>query len=184
MFQKIRSTFVKDTAPGKMYPNNTILLGNPSYGGYKDAQTEEIIKYITEKVSNKYGRKLYVDYSFLRYYNGTSMNPFENFHYDSSHYDSDVIQIRALFNIYDRSDGYFTYVSECCKNGTRTFKTEENTMALIQANKLRHKYNYVKGERLVLVIDFVTSYRRGVYGSVWGTWDYIWDRMQKILTSF
>jgi len=185
VFKLLQSEYVnKNTPKGKMYPNNTTFLGNPKRGGYIDTNTEKIIEYIRNRLSESYGQTLYVDYAFLRYYNGSSLNPFENFHYDSSHYDSDVVQIRSLFNIYDKSDGTFTYESECCNNGTKTFYTEENTLALIQANKLRHKYNYIKGERLVLVVDLVSSYKRGIYGNVWGTWDYIWDRIQKSLTSF
>ena len=40
-------------------------------------------------------------------------------------------------------------------------------------------YKYHSGERLVFVVDMVTSKRRGVYRSVWVAW----DRIQQLATT-
>jgi hypothetical protein len=127
-----------------------------------------------------------VDYAFLRYYNGKAPNPFEFYHLDSKHYDYNTTQIRAVINLYDKSvEGEFCYKSKCCEDGKiYCNNTKPNTLTLIQANKLIHKYEYKGGERLIYVIDFTTSYKRGLYGSVWGGWDFVWDRIQKFATSF
>lgn len=180
---RMRAHYVDETKSGYMYPDNTKILGNPRRGGYSDSNTERIVNMIKNKIQKEYKRPLFVDYAFLRYYNGRSFNPFEYYHYDSSHYNTDVVQIRVLINLYDRSDGYFSYISKCCKRGEIKKKTREGSVSIIQANKLKHNYRYDNGERLVLVVDLVTSYDRGVYGSVWGTWDYVWDRVQKLITS-
>lgn len=182
-FDRIRDHFVKSSSP--MYNTNTIILGNPRGKTLTNVDNLEIVNFFTEKVEKLIGKKLYVDYAFLRYYDGKAVNPFEFYHLDSKHYNHKSTQIRALFNIYDKSEeGTFCYKSKCCENGKEyCMRTQENTLTFIQANKLVHKYEYKGGERLVFVIDFTTSYERGLYGSVWGFWDFVWDRIQKSVTS-
>jgi hypothetical protein len=182
-FDYIKKTYVKETFP--MYPDNTYIIGNEQKKTFQE-EDHAIVKMVKEKVEKIVQEPLFVDYAFLRYYNGKAPNPFEFFHLDSKHFDHDVIQIRTVINLYDKSvNGTFCYKSKCCAKG-KTFcnQTKPNSLTLIQANKLRHKFEYSGGERLIYVIDFTTSYKRGLYGSVWGSWDYIWDRMQKWLTSF
>jgi hypothetical protein len=171
-FGAIQDEFVRGRTPGKMYPNNTTFVSDSPF-----------VRLLIDKVSEAYGKEMHLDYAFLRYYDGKALNPFENMHFDSLHYNHDVVQVRALLNVYDRSKGHFSYESRCCDRGQVTLKTEENTLTLIQANKLKHKYKYQSGERLVFVVDMVTSKHRGVYGSVWAAWDYIWDRLQKLATT-
>jgi hypothetical protein len=182
-FNSIKRRYVKDAYP--MYPDNTFLLGNERKKtiGHDDSKIVALIK---EKVEKIVGVPLYVDYAFLRYYNGKAPNPFEFFHLDSKHYDHDTTQIRCVVNLYDETEqGVFSYKCMCCNQGKIfSIKTKVNTLTLIQANKLIHKYEYKGGERLIYVIDFTTSYKRGLYGSVWGLWDFFWDRIQKKLTSF
>ena len=91
---------------------------------------------------------------------------------------------QQTLNLYDRSNGTFTYESRCCNKGTIEKSTKENTLSIIQANKLKHSYRYTGGERIVLVVDLVTSKRKGLHGIVWGTFDFFWDRIQKFITSF
>lgn len=176
-FKKYQTKFVKD------YDNNTIFLGNPNTWGYKDKETQELIENIQRKIEKGMNKKLNINYCFIRYYEEGSFNPFEAFHLDSLHYNLNVEQIRALINLSDQSDGYFSYNSKCCEKKNIKFKTKENSLVLIQANKLLHKYEYIRGKRCVLVIDFIDSKKKGPYGYFWGTWDYCWDRIQKRLTT-
>ena len=182
-FKILQDRYVKPRYP--MYLDNTFILGNERRGTLVQ-EDRQIVHQIKERVERMVGQPLFVDYAFLRYYNGKSANPFEFYHVDSKHYDYDVTQIRSVVNVYDASvDGTFCYKSQCCNPGALVCnKTLPNSLVLIQANHLRHKFEYSGGERLIFVIDFTTSYKRGIYGSVWGSWDFVWDRIQKWLTSF
>jgi hypothetical protein len=167
----------------KKYHSNTIFLGNPNTWGYQDEETAELVDYLHKKIQHRYKKKLYIDYAFLRVYNDEAINPFENFHLDSHHYGMNVTQIRTILNLHDQSNGMFSYKSKCCRRKTKTIKTKENTLILIQANKLLHKYKFKKGSRCVLVVDFVDSKWKGLYGTFWGTFDFVWDRIQKMITT-
>lgn len=182
-FLYMKNKYVKKNFP--MYNTNTTILGNGQKNNFTKEDLE-IVNNIKAKIEIVVGKPLYIDYAFLRYYNGKAPNPFEFFHYDSKHFDYNTTQIRSVINLYDKSiEGEFCYKSKCCEKGKIYCNhTTPNTLTLIQANKLVHKYEYKGGERLIFVIDFTTSYNRGLYGSVWGGWDYVWDRMQKFMTSF
>ena len=168
----------------KKYDSNTIFLGNPNTWGYLDEDTQILVENIKHKVEKLYNKTLFINYAFLRFYNPNAVNPFENFHLDSLHFNYDVIQIRSIVNLFDESDGTFSYKSKCCDNSTKNIPTKENTLVLIQANKLLHKYKFNKGYRCVLVIDFVDSKSKGIHGYFWSSFDFCWDRIQKFITSF
>ena len=168
----------------KKYDSNTIFLGNPNTWGYLDEETKLLIENIKHKIEKVYNKKLFINYAFLRYYNPRAINPFENFHLDSLHFNYNVIQIRTIVNLFDESDGTFSYKSKCCNNNTKSIPTNENTLVLIQANKLLHKYKFKKGHRCVLIIDFIDSKSKGIHGYFWSGFDFCWDRIQKIITSF
>lgn len=176
-FQRIQQKFVKK------YKTNTIFLGNPNSWGYQDEETKEMVEKIKTKMESELNTKLYVNYAFLRVYNEDVINPFENYHLDSMHYGLDVTQIRCILNLYDKSNGSFSYYSKCCGDGEKEMKTTENSMVLIQANKLLHKYKFEKGYRVILVIDFIDGKNRGFHGLYWGGFDYVWDRIQKFITT-
>jgi hypothetical protein len=177
-FKKYQDKFVKK------YNSNTIFLGNPNTWGYQDEETKILIENFKKKIEKIYGKKLYINYAFLRVYNPNAINPFENYHLDSLHYNYNVTQIRALLNLQDKSNGTFSYKSKCCNNDEQSIKTKENTVVLIQANKLLHKYKFKNGYRCVLVVDLVDSKEKGIHGYFWGAFDFVWDRIQKALTSF
>jgi len=183
-FEQLAQRYVKESQY-PMYPDNTMILGNGQKKNFKP-EDKILLDQVQQKIETIVGQPLFVDYAFLRYYNGKAPNPFEFMHLDSKHYDSDTTQIRAVINLYDKSiEGEFCYESRCCNKGALYCNhTKPNTLTLIQANKLHHKYEYKGGERLIYVIDFTTSYKRGFYGSVWGSWDFVWDRIQKWITSF
>ena len=176
-FKKYQDKFLKK------YDSNTIFLGNPNTWGYKDKETKILIENLKKKIEKLHGKKLYINYAFLRVYNENSLNPFEEYHLDSLHYNYNVTQIRTILNLKDNTNGTFSYKSKCCNNDEQTIKTKENTIVLIQANKLLHKYKFNGGYRCVLVIDFIDSKEKGIYGLYWLTFDYVWDRIQKYITS-
>ena len=51
---------------------------------------------------------------------------------------------------------------------------KKNTLIGIEANELLHKVKIENGERLVLMVDVVNNNKRGICGTFFYTWDYIW----------
>ena len=177
-FNKYKKKFVKK------YNSNTIFIGNPNTWGYQDKETKQLVEHLQKKIEKLYKKKLYINYAFLRVYNEGAVNPFENYHLDSLHYNYNVVQIRTILNLNDNSNGTFSYKSKCCNKGENKIQTKENTLVLIQANKLLHKYRFKNGNRCVLVIDFMDSKTKGVHGYFWTAFDFVWDRIQKFITRF
>lgn len=102
------------------------------------------------------------------------MNPFENWHYDRKRYSYDSKQYRIVINLYDNSTSEFCYTLKCLNNKEECITTKKNTLIAIEANELHHKVKIENGERLVLMVDVVNNSTRGICGTFFSIWDYIW----------
>jgi len=89
---------------------------------------------------------------WIRYYfGGMKANYYENLHQDRKRYGSHVKQYRVLIPIYDTSDTRFTIAN----HGTIRF--EENMGVIIEAENCLHKVEIKTGERLLLIMDYITE---------------------------
>lgn len=119
---------------------------------------------------------------WMRYYDSKSKNPYEEYHYDRQRYCRSSKQVRVVIVLYDDSDSHFCYKLRCRdKDGSLSkdevcIPSEVGNWSVIYANKLFHAAKVRRGERLVLMADLVDDSTRGVCGTFFSIWDYIWLR--------
>lgn len=122
---------------------------------------------------------------WMRYYDSESKNPYEEYHYDRQRYCRNSKQVRVVIVLYDDSDSHFCYKVRCGDksedldngaplDGEVCIPSEVGNWSVIYANKLLHAAKVRKGERLVLMADLVDDSTRGVCGTFFSIWDYIW----------
>jgi hypothetical protein len=110
------------------------------------------------ELSKIVGEKLYpvnsldLQRCWLRYYyEGMKAQYYEHYHHDIKRYNSKIKQYRLVISLYDTSDTIFSI-----KNyGEFPFK--QNMAVFLEANNCLHKLNFTKGERFVLIMDFITK---------------------------
>ena len=114
---------------------------------------------------------------FRYYFEGMNAQYYENLHHDIKRYHSGVKQYRLVISLYDTSDTIFTV------EGYGDFAFKQNMGIFIEADNCLHKIKFTKGERFVLIMDFITEdcdslydhYQcRGVYGYFNWVRDSIW----------
>ena len=137
-------------------------------------------KKFLNKLSNIIGEKLYpvnsldLQRCWLRYYfEGMKAQYYENYHHDIKRYNSNIKQYRLIIPIYDNSNSKFTI------ENYGTFAFTQNMGVLIEADNCLHKVNFTKGERFLLIMDFITKDCDSLYGhySCRGTFGYyFWIR--------
>lgn len=89
---------------------------------------------------------------WLRYYfPEMKAQYYENFHHDIKRYRRDVKQYRLVVPIHDTSDTKFTI------DGHGTFAFEENMGVFLEADNCLHKVVFTEGERLLLIMDFISE---------------------------
>ena len=121
---------------------------------------------------------------WLRYYfEGMKAQYYENYHHDVKRYNSTMKQYRLVIPIYDTSDSKFTI------EGYGEFPFTQNMGVFLEADNCLHKVNFKKGERLLLIMDFITKDCDSLYNhySCRGTvgyynWvkDVIWRKISSI----
>lgn len=113
---------------------------------------------------------------WMRYYNSESKNPYEEYHYDRQRYCRLSKQVRIVIVLHDDSDSNFCYKLRCNMNKEVCIPSKVGNWSIIYANKLLHAAKVRQGERLVLMADLVDNSTRGVCGTFFSIWDYIWLR--------
>lgn len=89
---------------------------------------------------------------WIRYYfEGMKSQYYENYHHDIKRYGPHVKQYRIIIPIYDTSDTMFSI------DGYGTFPFKENMGVFLEASNCLHKVNFKKGERLLLIMDFINK---------------------------
>src|SRR5210317_2664976 len=89
---------------------------------------------------------------WIRYYfEGMKSQYYENYHHDIKRYGPHVKQYRLVIPIYDTSDTVFS-IEEYGK-----FSFKENMGVFLEANNCLHKVEFKKGERLLLIMDFINK---------------------------
>jgi hypothetical protein len=96
---------------------------------------------------------------WIRYYfEGMKAQYYENYHHDIKRYNSHMKQYRLVIPLYDTSNSIFTID----KFGEFPFK--QNMGVFLEAGNCLHKVNFTRGERLVLIMDFITRQCDNPYG--------------------
>jgi hypothetical protein len=115
-------------------------------------------KKFLDELSQLVGEQLYPVNSldlhrcWLRYYfEGMKAQYYENYHHDTKRYNSSIKQYRLVIPIYDTSDSKFTI------EGYGEFPFTQNMGVFLEANNCLHKINFKKGERFLLIMDFITK---------------------------
>ena len=115
-------------------------------------------KFFLSSLSKLLGEKLYpvnpldLQRCWLRYYfEGMKAQYYENYHHDIKRYDNSIKQYRLVIPIYDTSDSFFTI------KDYGTFKFTENMGVFLEADNCLHKVEFKKGERLLLIMDFINK---------------------------
>jgi hypothetical protein len=115
-------------------------------------------KKFLHELSNLVGEQLYpvnsldLQRCWLRYYfEGMKAQYYENYHHDIKRYNSTIKQYRLIIPIYDTSDSKFII-----KNYGE-FPFTQNMGVFLEADNCLHKVNFSKGERLLLIMDFITK---------------------------
>jgi hypothetical protein len=121
---------------------------------------------------------------WLRYYfEGMKAQYYENYHNDIKRYNSTMKQYRLIIPIYDTSDSKFTI------QDYGEFPFTQNMGVFLEADNCIHKVNFSKGERLLLIMDFITKdcdslYNhytcRGPFGYYNWVKDVIWRKISSI----
>jgi hypothetical protein len=141
-------------------------------------------KKFLKEISNIIGQKIYpvnsldLQRCWLRYYfEGMKAQYYENYHHDIKRYNSKIKQYRLVIPIYDTSDSIFSI------NNYGEFRFKQNMGVFLEANNCLHKINFTKGERFLLIMDFITKdcdslynhyYCRGPYSYYNWIKDLIW----------
>ena len=166
---------------GTSYNTNTVILDKDDNIELYD-KIINYCKYIT-------GNELYpvhkIDQKqmWIRYYDQDVWNPFENFHIDRKRYNCSAKQFRAVYCLYNNSDGTFISKDLKCTPNKIEIPTIENSLMIIESEELVHRVHFTKGKRIMIMCDFTTSLNRGLHGYIILLWDNIWVAIQKIITS-
>jgi hypothetical protein len=138
---------------------------------------EKMVQFLKKEITKTLGPDFFIADRglWLRYYNSDKYeNPYENWHYDRKRYNYHSTQYRMVINLYDNSTSAFCYTLKCADNKEKCIPTQKNTLIAIEANESYHKVKIEKGERLVLMADVVNDSNRGICGTFFSIWDYIW----------
>lgn len=147
----------------------------------------------TRQLSEVFGKDLYpvnsldMQRCWLRYYyQGMKSNYYENMHHDKKRYGPGVKQYRLIIPIHDTSDTKFHIEPDI------SFRFSQNMGILIEAGNCKHRVDFNRGERLVLIMDFTTKQCdsiwghyscRGIIGYIWWIIDLIWRKLSSIYYS-
>jgi hypothetical protein len=146
-------------------------------------------KFLNE-LSNIIGERLYpvnhldLQRCWIRYYfEGMKAQYYENFHQDIKRYHENIKQYRLVIPIHDTSDSKFTI------DGYGEFEFKQNTGVFIEADNCLHKVHFSKGERLLLIMDFITKKCDSLHDhykcrGVSGYYNWIKDTIWRKLSSF
>lgn len=114
---------------------------------------------------------------WLRYYfAGMKAQFYENYHHDIKRYNDKIKQYRLVIPIFDNSNCIISI------NG-KEIAFKQNMGIFLEANNCLHKVNFSKGERFVLIMDFISKdcdtlfnhYScRNMYGYINWVQDFIW----------
>ena len=143
----------------------------------KFIDNENITKFLKNEIIKTLGPDFFIADRglWLRYYDSDKyINPFENWHYDMKRYSYNTKQYRIIINLFDNSTSKFYYTLKCLNNKEQYIMTQKNTLVAIEANEALHKVKIENGERLVLMVDVVNNSKRGICGTFFSIWDYIW----------
>jgi len=89
---------------------------------------------------------------WIRYYfEGMKAQYYENYHHDVKRYNSSIKQYRLVIPLYDNSDTIFTI------NNHGEFPFKQNMGVFLEADNCLHKVSFTKGQRLLLIMDFITK---------------------------
>ena len=120
-------------------------------------------KFLSE-ISNIVNENLYpvnsldLQRCWLRYYfEGMNAQYYENYHHDVKRYNSNVKQYRLVIPIYDTSNSKFSI------ENYGEFSFTQNMGVFLEADNCLHKVNFNKGERLLLIMDFITKDCDSIY---------------------
>jgi hypothetical protein len=109
--------------------------------------------------------------SWLRLYtSNVGLNPYRHFHIDLNRYSGR--QFRVVVNLLDDSDCDFEYQS--ADGSIVSLPTTANSICIIEASRLKHRVNLQSGTRLLLMMDYTTTRKRGVRGWLSLAWDRVW----------
>ena len=143
----------------------------------KFIDNEDITNFLKNEITKTLGPDFFIADRglWLRYYNSDKyINPFENWHYDRKRYSYNTKQYRIVINLFDNSKSNFCYTLKCLNNKEECIITKKNTLVLIEANETYHQLKLENGERLVLMVDVVNNSKKGICGTFFSIWDYIW----------
>ena len=89
---------------------------------------------------------------WIRYYfQGMKSQYYENYHHDIKRYGAQVKQYRLVIPIHDTSDTMFSI------KGYGEFPFKKNMGVFLEADNCLHKVEFKKGERLLLIMDFINK---------------------------
>lgn len=120
---------------------------------------------------------------WIRYYfEGMNAQYYENYHHDIKRYGPRVKQYRIVIPVYDTSDTMFSI------DGYDEFPFKENMGVFLEADNCLHKVEFRKGERLLLIMDFINKpcdHRLGHYTcrGVSGYFNWVRDVLWRNLSS-
>jgi len=142
------------------------------------------------ELSKLVGEKLYPVNSldlhrcWLRYYfEGMNAQYYENYHHDTKRYNSTIKQYRLIIPVYDTSNTKFTI------QNYGEFQFKQNMGVFLEAGNCLHKVIFSKGERFLLIMDFITKdcdslynhYKcRGTTGYYYWIKDFIWINISSV----
>jgi hypothetical protein len=140
------------------------------------------------------GEKLYpvnsldLQRCWLRYYfQGMKAQYYENYHHDIKRYGSSIKQYRMIIPVFDTSDAKFTI------DGHDEFRFKQNMGVFLEADNCLHKVKFNNGERLLLIMDFITKDCDSLSGhykcrnvSGYSNWvkDVIWRNVSSVYYKF
>ena len=157
--------------------NKELMIIRNSTMNTKFIDDEKIVHFLKKEITKTLGSEFFIAERglWLRYYNSDKYaNPYETWHYDRKRYTYNSTQYRIVINLYDNSTSEFCYTLKCADNKEKCINTQKNTLLAIEANEAYHKVKVENGERLVLMADVVNDSARGICGTFFSIWDYIW----------
>ena len=157
--------------------NKELTIIRNSTMNTKFIDDEKIVQFLKKEIKKTLGPEFFIAERglWLRYYNSDKYsNPYETWHYDRKRYTYHSTQYRLVINLYDNSTSEFCYTLKCADNEEKCIATQKNTLLAIEANESYHKVKVENGERLVLMADVVNDSTRGICGTFFSIWDYIW----------
>ena len=73
---------------------------------------------------------------------------FENFHIDRKRYNCSAKQFRAVYCLYNNSDGTFISKDLKCTPNKIEIPTIENSLMIIESEELVHRVHFTKGKNM------------------------------------